>query len=118
MPELDHNGTRRQGDVLDPETGKPRLLSEKCPTCVFRPGNPMHLAPGRLQELIEHNLAVGAGLTCHQTLSYSGTGALNAWCRGFYEAYGDRVLAIRVARVLLGGVTEVDPPASTKGGHT
>jgi hypothetical protein len=75
----------------------------------------MHLAPGRLRALIEHNLRAGAGLTCHQTLSYSGTGAPNAWCRGFYDAYGDQVLAVRVAHLLLGGVTEVDPPAQPKG---
>ncbi|MUL41622.1 hypothetical protein FZ103_10610 [Streptomonospora sp. PA3] len=96
-------------DVLDPATGRPRLLSRRCSTCVFHPGNRMHLEPGRLADLVEHNRRAGAGLTCHQTLNSAGTGAPNAWCRGFFDAYPD-TLAFQLARSLLGGVTEVEPP--------
>ncbi|MFV2195283.1 hypothetical protein [Nocardiopsis sp. LOL_012] len=98
-----------ENDVLDPDAGKPRLLAEKCSTCVFRPGNPMRLVEGRLAELVRHNREVGAGLTCHQTLSASGADAPNAWCKGFHDAYPDTT-AIRFAHTVLGGVVEVEPP--------
>ncbi|MFE7462355.1 hypothetical protein ACWFMI_24785 [Nocardiopsis terrae] len=96
-------------DVIDPDTGKPRLLTEKCTTCVFRPSNLMHLSPGRLKELTDHHRQAGAGLTCHQTLSYSETGADRAFCRGFHDAYpGTQVF--QIAERLLGGFTSVPPP--------
>ncbi|GAA4898194.1 hypothetical protein [Streptomonospora salina] len=99
-----------ENDVLDPETGRPRLLARRCSTCVFHPDNRMHLPPGRLAEVVDANRDAGSGLTCHQTLSYADTGVANAWCRGFYDAY-PRTLAFRLARLLLGGVTEVEPPS-------
>ena len=30
-------------DISDPATGLSRLLSERCPTCILRAGDPMHL---------------------------------------------------------------------------
>lgn len=98
-------------DVLDTATGRPRLLSEQCSTCIFRPGNPMNLRPGYLKEIVEANVAAGAGLTCHQTLAAHPGEAPPSWCRGFYDAYGDAVAAVRFARAVMGGVTEVEPPA-------
>lgn len=53
-----------------PTRRPPQLLAEKCSTCVFRPGNLMHLRPGRLKALIETNLAADAALICHMTLRY------------------------------------------------
>ncbi len=38
--------------VGDPDLGKSRLLSRQCDTCVFAPGNRMHLTPGRLRSLV------------------------------------------------------------------
>lgn len=96
-------------DVIDPTTGKPRLLTDQCTTCVFRPGNLMHLPPGRLKELVDHNRRVGAGLTCHQTLSYAETGADRAFCRGFYDAYPDTRI-FQISERLMGGFTPVAPP--------
>ncbi|MFE7461605.1 hypothetical protein ACWFMI_23870 [Nocardiopsis terrae] len=95
--------------VLDRETGRVRVLSEQCTTCVFRPGNLMRLEPGRLAQIIDHNRRVGAGLTCHQTLPYAPGTTDPAWCRGFYDAYPDTT-AIRFAQLLI-GITEVPPPA-------
>jgi len=96
-------------DVIDPATGKPRLLTGRCTTCVFRPSNLMNLPPGRLAELVAHNRDAGAGLTCHQTLSYSGTGAARAFCRGFYDAYPDTRI-FQISERLMGGFTPVAPP--------
>ena len=61
--------------------GRIHVLRERCPTCVFRPGNLMHFADGRLADLIETNRAADSALTCHATL-YTDH---NAICRGFYD---------------------------------
>jgi hypothetical protein len=97
--------------VIDPVTGKPRLLSEMCTTCVFRPGNLMKLRPGRLEELIRENTGPDAqGLHCHQTLEYGGNPDFGlAFCRGFYDGFRDLVNFFRICK-RLGGFTEVNPP--------
>lgn len=92
--------------------GKVHVLSERCSTCIFRPGNPMHLRPGRVKEMVEESVAADAAITCHQTLPYNETGALPAICRGFYDAHGDRVSTLQIAQ-RLDFIVEVDPP--TKG---
>lgn len=75
---------------------RPQLLAERCSSCVFRPGNFMHLGPGRLAALVQHNLDAGAALICHQTLSYGSHPEVGeAVRRGFYDAYGDDVNSIR-----------------------
>lgn len=90
--------------------GRPRLLSERCSTCVFRKGNLMSLRPGRLADLIASNVRAGAALTCHQTLSYGDHPEFGeAVCRGFYDAVGPRTNIIRVME-RLGGFAEVPPP--------
>lgn len=65
----------------------------KCPSCVFRAGNLMDLHEGRLKDLVDSNLELDTALTCHETLNKA-----EALCRGFLEAYGDRVLPVRLAR--------------------
>lgn len=102
--------------VIDPVTHKPRLMSEMCTTCVFRPGNLMHLRPGRLKQLIQQNTGPEAqGLHCHQTLEYGGhPGFGRAFCRGFYDQFGHLANYIRICE-RLGGFTEVDPPGEDNG---
>ena len=73
---------------------RPAVYSRMCDTCVFRSGNPMHLQPGRLREIVAANLDAGALLICHKT-TY-GQQAREVACRGFYDAYGDRVNVVRV----------------------
>lgn len=72
-----------------------RLCGQKCPTCIFRPGNLMHLQEGRLQDMVDSALAAdGAGsIVCHDTLDEP----RNAICRGFWDAYKDRVQLLQVA---------------------
>jgi hypothetical protein len=97
--------------ILDPGTGRARLLTRQCSTCVGRPGNLMHLREGKLKELVagntgDHHL----GLICHQTLPYGDHPDFGpAYCRWFYDHYGDLANGIRVFRRLL-GFTEIDPP--------
>lgn len=93
---------------------QPRLLSKQCATCVFRPGNPMHLGPGRLRDLIQANLDAGAFLICHDTLPYGEHPDYGrAMCRGYFDRYYDRTNLGRIMDRLSGGTqwwTEVPPP--------
>jgi hypothetical protein len=75
-------------DITDPATGGSRLLSERCPTCILRPGDPMYLGPGRLRAVIGEALAAGTFVICHDTLTYGDFPDYGpAICRGFFDAY-------------------------------
>jgi hypothetical protein len=98
------------GDLIDPQTGKVRVLAHRCYTCIFRPDDPMHLGPERTRQVIQDNLDKNALLTCHQTLPYGDhPGFGPAACAGFWAAHKNDVLAGRLAQLLLGVIT-VPPP--------
>jgi hypothetical protein len=63
-------------DITDPATGLSRLLSERCPTCILRAGDPMHLGPDRTAAFIRHVLDTGSYVVCHDTLTYGDIQAL------------------------------------------
>jgi hypothetical protein len=69
--------------------GKVHLMAEKCPTCVFRPGNLMHLDPGRLAEMVRESKANESAIICHSTLDGD-----NAVCRGFYDRHATATLQL------------------------
>jgi hypothetical protein len=101
--------TRAASDVIDPDTRKVRVLSRQCRTCLFRPGNPMSLRPGRFEEVIAGNLAAEALLTCHATLPYGEYPKFGpAVCAGFWARYSRAVIAGRLARMI--GIIRVTPP--------
>jgi hypothetical protein len=54
---------RARLSVGDPVLRKTRLLSRQCTTCIFR-GNPMHLAPGRLRELVAQARGAAEPVPC------------------------------------------------------
>lgn len=94
--------------VADQRLGKTRVLSRQCDTCIFRAGNPMRLAPGRLAELVNRARAREAFIICHDTLPcVADPGYAPAVCRGFYDRYDTQ--ALQVARRLW-GIVEVPPP--------
>lgn len=102
---------------FDRETGKPRLNSRECDTCVFSRGH-AGLREGRLRELVNENIGDGkSGLVCHETIVYDDegepTGGEQALCRGFYDRFGHLVNGIRVME-RLGGYVEVEPPGIEK----
>jgi hypothetical protein len=98
-------------DITDPATGLSRLLSERCPTCILRPGDKMHLGPDRLRAIITPTLAAGTFVVCHDTLTYGDFPDYGpAICRGYFDAYAGQspaLILLRAARRL----TEVPPPA-------
>lgn len=86
--------TKHVDPVADPETRTVRICADRCPTCIFRPGNLMHLAPGRLARLIALAIADEGHIVCHDTLG-SGVGSI---CAG-YAAHPEgrkRSLALRL----------------------
>jgi hypothetical protein len=88
-------------DVVDPESGFPRILEAKCDTCIYRPGNLMGLRPGRREQIEEDAIAVGAWVVCHSTI-HRGDVA-DAICRGFVDVARERsaglvLMAIKAAR--------------------
>jgi hypothetical protein len=97
--------------VGDPETMRTRLLARMCDTCVFRPGNLMHLRQGRLRDLVEQARAAERYIVCHSTLpGMAPEGVQPAVCRGFADRY--RTRALQVIEWLF-GFTEVEPPRKT-----
>jgi hypothetical protein len=81
--------------------GKVHVLDDKCSTCVFRPGNQMHLQAGRVKGMVDESIEDGGAITCHQTLEYNGSyEAEPAVCRGFWDSYRDRVQALQLAERL------------------
>jgi hypothetical protein len=72
--------------VADP-SGKTRLLAAMCDTCIFHPGNRMHLAPGRLADLVADTRKDGGFIVCHTTLPGPWQQAAPAVCRGFHDRY-------------------------------
>lgn len=72
-----------------------RVMAERCETCIFHPGNRMRLAPGRVASMVAACLAdrEAGNIPCHETLDEP----LQAICRGFYDAHGDKIALLQVA---------------------
>jgi hypothetical protein len=62
--------------------GRVHVCREMCPTCIFRPGNLMHLSSGRLREIKDQAIADDTSIICHET--YGGPRSV---CRGFYDRH-------------------------------
>ncbi|AIS02375.1 hypothetical protein SGLAU_32205 [Streptomyces glaucescens] len=93
--------------VVDAATGRVRVVSERCATCDFRPGNRRNLAPGQLARLIADCLADEEHIVCHET--GDAADAPGAVCAGF-AAHPDagRSSALRGAAT---GLAELQHPA-------
>lgn len=78
--------------------GKVHVQSEKCVTCIFRPGNLMNLEPGRVKEMVDGAVAGSSVIPCHKT-TYGQT-EQEATCRGYYDAHAERVPTLRLARAM------------------
>jgi hypothetical protein len=103
-------GTGRPQDITDPATGLSRLLSERCSTCILRPGDKMHLGPEQTAAFVRRALAEGTFVVCHQTLTYGDHPDFGpAICRGFFDAFAGRSPALRLLRAF-GRLIEVAQP--------
>lgn len=98
------------------KAGQVRVLAEMCETCIFRPGNLMHLRPGRLAAIVKDHRAHDSNLVCHSTLPAAAPRGLKpALCRGHVDRCGPgQVLRIAQRLTQIGAavvVIEVTPPA-------
>ena len=107
--ETQHAADEPQFDVGDHHSRRSRLLSRQCDTCIFRPGNPMHLTPGRLHQLVTDARGSQGYIICHDTLPDYRPGSQPAICRGFHDGYDTQSLQV-IRR--LWGFLEVDPPGA------
>lgn len=89
------------------------VAATKCSTCIFRPGNPMSLRPGRVKTMVDESVADGGAIWCHKTLAYSpsfqGEQLDGAICRGFLDAYADEVPGLQLG-IRMGVIKEVPVP--------
>lgn len=69
--------------------GRIHVCRRMCSTCIFRPGNLMHLRPGRVDEMVSEAVAAESTIVCHSTLDGD-----NAACRGFYDRHRTSTLQI------------------------
>ncbi|WP_416875866.1 hypothetical protein [Kitasatospora sp. SC0581] len=101
--------------VADPATREVRVLARLCDTCIYRPGNLMNLAPGRVRQLAAEALATDGHIVCHSTLpALAPPGTKGAICRGFANAHGNAIYALRIGAAF-GRIVEVPPPAKASG---
>jgi hypothetical protein len=87
MPE--HHPVFRDGYVW--------VLRAQCATCIFRPGNIMDLERGRVKQMVGEATGIGGCIPCHKTIRRD-DGVEPAICRGYFDAYAERVPAIALAR--------------------
>ncbi len=100
------------GNVVDRCTGLPRLLTRKCITCIFRPGNLMHLNDGAREDMVHAALRRNSWIVCHSTLPASGRSiGSQAICRGFWDVHARDSFGCRLA-IAFGGPTLLQPPAT------
>ena len=87
-------GVVRPGDDACP-TGPFRddaiwVRSQKCDTCIFHPGNLMHLNPGVVAEMKRGADERGTCIVCHEGM-HSDKAAV---CRGYYDSHQSALLQV------------------------
>jgi hypothetical protein len=68
------------------------VCEDMCSTCIFRPGNLMHLQRGRVRQMIDEAVGNDSAIVCHKTLDGD-----NAVCRGFFDRMETIPLRLAVA---------------------
>jgi hypothetical protein len=103
---VEPDGSEPHDEVADPLTGTVRVCSHRCHTCIFHPGNLMHLQPGRVTAMVTRARQTEGHVVCHKTLGTE----TQAICRGFADGPDQgHSLALRLARAM-GTLREISPP--------
>ena len=63
--------------------GKVHVMEAKCSTCIYRPGNLMHLEPGRKDSMQADAIRDEGVIPCHKTIH--GAREQESVCRGFFD---------------------------------
>jgi uncharacterized protein (UPF0179 family) len=72
--------------------GRVHIRKSMCDTCIFRPGNLMHLDEGRRDKMVEGAVRNESCIPCHSHL-YQGE-AVEPVCRGFYDRHPTKPIII------------------------
>lgn len=96
-----------KSNVYNEDEHKLHVMSDRCSTCIFRPGNLMMLEPGRVAEMVREAKANESVIPCHQTIL--GQRDQQAVCNGYFEAHGSAVASIRLAVAM--GIIQYDAPS-------
>lgn len=75
--------------------GKVWVLSEKCSTCIFRPGNKMHLRPGLRDNMVQSCIDDNTVIPCHETLD-----GPRSVCRGLWDTHRADIMILRLGRAM------------------
>lgn len=102
-PEDDEDWGFTAGDHIGPNGL--RVFTAPCSTCIFRPGNPMNLTPGRVKGMVEDVVRDDSFTTCHQTLTGEHPPTL---CHGMTERHAGQI--VRIAE-RIGFIDLIEPPA-------
>jgi len=89
-----HSGSRKTGGVVfaagPARDGGVWVRSEQCATCIFRPGNLMHLKPGVVAQMKLAADERGTCIACHESMN----GPDAAVCAGYFEHHNSALLQI------------------------
>ncbi len=66
------------------------VMKDKCPTCIFRPGNLMRLEPGRVSQMKRGADRYDTCIICHDTMDTPRA----AVCRGYFDGHDSALLQI------------------------
>jgi hypothetical protein len=95
--------------IFDVHTGTVRICADLCTTCIYRPGNLMSLAPGRVKEMTDGALADEGHIVCHKTLGTPEP----AICAGFEQhPKSHRSLALRLVQAGVFKIKRITPPTT------
>ena len=87
------------------------VMSEKCSSCIFRPGNLMNLNEGRVEGMVADCLAEDTVIPCHQTIHGQDERG-EAVCRGLFDVHHADITPLRIADAL--GMITFQQPKDTK----
>jgi hypothetical protein len=87
--------------------GRLYVLDRKCATCIFRPGNLMHLQEGRRDAMVADCIADNTIIPCHKTLDDA-----RSVCRGLYDLHYNDIPILQIAD-RLGLIAYDQPPEPT-----
>lgn len=71
------------------------VLTQKCDTCIFRPGNVMRLRPDRVENMVKECVEKDTVIPCHQTLD-----GPRSICRGLFDVHRGEIVTLRLAAAL------------------
>lgn len=80
-----------------------RVCARECSTCIFLPGNVMHLERGRVRRMVDAALKDDSAIVCHKTLD-----GARAICRGYFNRHPGDTVMTRLAHPGLLGMLEVE----------